>query len=314
MDKNKNLTGTGHLGSVKTESLTDIPDGKSAKSGAPIQIIETLDGADGNNANGVNSPATGGVPPEVKELNKAQPTEKINGKPVLYRENAKTVLSMKSDFKHKLLCTGPVLNMGDACVYGCTYCYVPSAMRKLVFPVLDGRAHDEVVIRRPKALELLQNQLDQIKEKKVPHVVYSSSLVDVAANIELMKETAAACVMIFEQTNWEMRLLTKSNLLPRLIREIPEKFHHRLILGVSTGTFDDEIGKVIEVGTALVSKRIESLHWLQDNGFRTFAMVCPSLPQNDYAAFARQAAELLRYRRCEHVWAEVINVRGKKWN
>jgi DNA repair photolyase len=294
MSQDTNIT---KIDSSKSEPAANInlTQEKSAQTDTPAETMDPLSGAGGNLVNGVNQGVL---------------IEKIQGKPVLYRENAKTVLTMKSDFKHKLLCTGPVLNMGDACVYGCTYCYVPSSMRKLVFPILKGRAHDEVVIRRPNALQLLRNQLAVNKEKNAPHVVYSSSLVDIAANIELMRETAEACLMVFEQTNWEMRLLTKSNLLPRLVREIPEKFHKRLILGVSTGTFTDEIGKVIEIGTALVSKRIESLHWLQDNGFRTFAMVCPSLPQNDYAVFAQQAAELLRYDRCEHVWAEVINIRG----
>jgi hypothetical protein len=60
-----------------------------------------------------------------------------------------------------------------------------------------------------------------------------------------------------------------------------------------------------------VSRRIEALHWLQDNGFRTFGMICPSLPQSDYLAFASEAAHKLRVDRCEEVWAEVVNVRGE---
>src|SRR5947208_2637146 len=52
----------------------------------------------------------------------------------------------------------------------------------------------------------------------------------------------------------------------------------RMIFGVSTGTFDDRLAAAFEEGTPLVSKRINSLHVLQDNGFRTYAMVCPSLP------------------------------------
>ncbi len=59
-----------------------------------------------------------------------------------------------------------------------------------------------------------------------------------------------------------------------------------------------------------MSKRIESLHWLQDNGYRTFGMICPSLPQADYLEFARDMAEALRPEKLEHIWAEVINVRG----
>jgi hypothetical protein len=43
-------------------------------------------------------------------------------------------------------------------------------------------------------------------------------------------------------------------------------------------------------------------------------MICPSLPlrdETDYRVFAESCAEELRTARCEHVWAEVINVRGE---
>ena len=40
-------------------------------------------------------------------------------------------------------------------------------------------------------------------------------------------------------------------------------------------------------------------------------MICPSLPpQKDYAAFSKEMSDAIRVDRCEHVWCEVINVRG----
>jgi len=79
---------------------------------------------------------------------------------------------------------------------------------------------------------------------------------------------------------------------------------------------DDNVARAIEGGTPLVSKRLESLHWLQDNGFRTFGMICPSLPFEtgpEYPRFARDAYQAIRGERCEHVWAEVINLRGESF-
>ena len=104
-----------------------------------------------------------------------------------------------------------------------------------------------------------------------------------------------------------------SNLLHLLVaREmIPRKYHHRLIFGFSTGTLDDTVAKAFESGTAPVSKRLESLHWLQDKEFRTFGMICPSLPQDDYERFSREICAAIRVEKCEHVWAEPINVRGE---
>jgi len=163
-------------------------------------------------------------------------------------------------------------------------------------------------------------------------VIYSSPLVDVAANMELVRETIEACRVILELTDWDIRLLSKSSLLPRVAQGLevlapvgqwsgPDGWRERIIYGVSTGTLDDGLARCIEGGTALVSTRLEALHWLQDNGYRTFGMVCPSLPQGDrgayergaYERFAREMASAIRAERCEHVWAEVMNVRGESF-
>lgn len=250
----------------------------------------------------------------------------MNGKPVLHRD-AKTVLKLDAEaFAEKLLCDGLILNPGDACAYSCSFCYVGPMMRHHTPPIL--RAHEEktgkllefsdVVIRRRSSVELLQGQLLKCSGcRKFPddddhRVVFSSSTVDVAANMDLLRETAELCNLILEHTGWQLRLLSKSHLLHKLVADgmIPEKYHHRMIFGFSTGTVNDRVAMAIEKGTALVSKRIESLHWLQDNGFRTFGMICPSLPQADYRRFSEEACQSIRVDRCEHVWAEPINVRG----
>ena len=256
----------------------------------------------------------------------ANPRETMNRKPVLYR-HAKTVLMQGPQFQEKLLCDGIVLNLGDACAYSCTFCYVSTSLRYQAPPLI--KAHNnacgtalqfqDVVIRRKHAPDLLRAQLlSKDGHPKYPdpadrRVVYSSTLVDVAANMELLRETAEACNLILDHTSWDIRLLSKSNLLHKLIADlqIPQRHHHRLILGFSTGTLDDRVAAAIEQGTAKVSKRIESLHWLQDRGLRTFGMICPSLPQDDYDRFSREACAAIRADQCEHVWAEVINLRGQ---
>lgn len=252
----------------------------------------------------------------------------MNGKPVLHRD-AKTVLSLKSpEFAEKLLCDGLILNPGDSCAYSCAFCYVESLPLKfLVRGVLKEHEkmtgeyleHSDAVIRRTNSMDVLLGQLlsSSVKKKSSDgsdnRVVFSSSTVDVAANMDLLRETAGLLNLIMEHTAWQVRLLSKSHLLHKLVADgmIPERYHHRLIFGFSTGTMDDRVARAFEHGTALVSKRIESLHWLQDRGFRTYGMICPSLPQEDYRRFSEEACEAIRVDRCEHVWAEPINVRGR---
>jgi DNA repair photolyase len=264
----------------------------------------------------------------------ATATTTINKKPVIMRPNARTVLNLKSrKFAEKLLCDGITLNPGDACVFLCAFCYVALQVIKYVKPFLDALnaerrtcgeselGFEDVVIRRPDPVGLLRKQLlhksgkPKFTDPDDNRVVYGSTLVDVAATMELLRETAALCNLTLDSTPWQIRLLSKCSLLARLYKDnlIPERHRHRMILGFSTGTLDDNVAGAIEVGTARVSKRIEALHWLQDEGYRTFGMSCPSLPQadGDYVRFSRQYCEAIRVDRCEHVWAEVINLRGK---
>lgn len=240
------------------------------------------------------------------------------GKPVV-EVDSKTVINFNSGFSHKKLCDGLTFTAGSACVYSCAFCYVEDLMRKNPHGLQHPEDHQHVVIRRRNAVEVARRQLTyKDGRKRFPdpddrRVIYASPLVDVAANLELTRETIEICRVILEQTSWHVRLLSKSNLLPR-VAEALEPYRDRMIYGVSTGTLDDRLGASFEKGTALVSKRIASLRELQDAGFRTYAMVCPSLPLPDeraYRDFAERAAEELRTDRCEHVWAEVLNVRGE---
>src|ERR1017187_1854905 len=270
----------------------------------------------------------------------------MNGKPV-FDVPSKTVLNLQSLFRDKLLCDGPTFTAGTACVYSCAFCYVPDMFRKqkhfLAKHGVSGR-HEHIVVRREGAVDVLDRQLHEPKAKALwdkPLTIYSSPAVDVAGNMELARESVEMCKVILELTHWDIRLLSKSNLLPQIAQMLEKQYDEhltptlsppgaerekttakqRVIYGVSTGTLDDKLAAAFERGCPLVSKRIESLHWLQDNGFRTFGMVCPSLPQwkpgadehHAYLEWASEMAAAIRADRCEHVWAEVINLRGESF-
>lgn len=251
-------------------------------------------------------------------MNTTTERQTMNGKPVM-NVPAKSVINMESGFSHKLLCDGPTFSTGTACAYSCAFCYVPAIMEKsphFAEAKAAGLAYEAVVIRREGALQAMRSQLvgkngPRYNDPGDTRVIYASPLVDVAANMDLVRETAEACKLILELTNWQIRLLSKSNLLPKVAQLLPESAQSRIIYGLSTGTLDDKLAASFEQGTPKVSKRIEALHWLQDNGYRTFGMICPSLPQRDYLLFAAEMADAIRAERCEHVWAEVINVRGE---
>jgi DNA repair photolyase len=243
----------------------------------------------------------------------------MGGKPV-FTVPARTIVNFDSKFREKGLCDGPTFSAGTSCVSSCTYCYVPAMMLKqspwLKAHGVEGRL-EKVVIRREDAVKIARAQLrgHPGEARRTKKVIYGSPLVDVAGNLEMARETVEICKVILELTNWDIRLLSKSNLLPRVAERIRAEMGEfcgrgRMIYGVSTGTQSDEIGKVIEPGTALVSKRLASLHELQKAGYRTFGMICPSLPVLDYLGFARDMWGAIRGGHCENVWAECLNLRG----
>ena len=243
----------------------------------------------------------------------------IGKKPVI-EIPAKTIINFKSGFGKKLLCDGATFSTGTACVYSCAFCYVPDAMRKLVKPTLDklGMRHDEVVIRRAGAVERLKVQLSGLSAARRFNgsTIYASPLVDVAATMELARETAEACRVILRETDWNIRLLSKSTFLPVIADELrnekgfPKK---RIIFGVSTGTRNDKLAKSFELGCPAPSKRMESIRWLQSERWRTFGMICPMLPmgRGEMEEMVFEILQGLGGVNClEHVWAEPLNARG----
>lgn len=249
----------------------------------------------------------------------------MNGKPV-YEVPAKGIINFESGFGKKLLCDGLTFTTGSACAFSCSFCYVEAMMQKSKHVEGIKEKFEDVVIRRKGAIEAMRSQLyGKGSTPKFYHdsrTIYASPLVDVAANMDLVYETVEACRLILRMTGWTIRLLSKSNLLPKIAQLLDQSFTSpdlkravrvRIIFGVSTGTLDDGLARVFEKGTALVSKRIESLHWLQDNGFRTYGMICPSLPQESYLKFAHEMAVAIRADKCEHIWAEPLNARGESF-
>lgn len=244
------------------------------------------------------------------------------GKPV-FTINSRIVINMKSGFQAKKLCDGPTFSTGEACVYKCSFCFVESVMnQRMVMLKRAGQIpmetkHTDVVIRRANALEIMRQQLTHPNGKRKytdptdQRVIYASPLVDVAANMELVHETIAACKIILELTPWNIRLLSKSSFLPMIAKAL-EDHKDRMLFGFSTGEINDAVTEAYEQGTHPVSKRIRALHWLQDNGFRTYGMICPSLPRGglDYEIWAKAIAREIQVDQCEEVFAEVINGRG----
>lgn len=147
-------------------------------------------------------------------------------------------------------------------------------------------------------------------------VVFASAFVDVAATKELALETVCICELLLKLTDFHIRLLSKSPLLYEIVARELAKRHpetkSRVIFGLSVGTIDDAIARVIEPDAPSPTRRLNALRALQDAGFRTFGMVCPILPQANPKDYAKQVMKKIRSTQCEHIWAEPVNARTKR--
>ena len=243
------------------------------------------------------------------------------GKPV-YEIHRREILKVNPEFTHKKLAGDYTFTTGDACVFSCAFCYVGSLFfREPILHAIrleSGLSHCEIVVRRKDPFGILMSQLFDswgrprfMGENEVGKVIFASPNVDCAANLELCRETAEVCRILLTHTRWDIRLLSKSNLLPKIaeaLADVPGA-RERMIFGVSSGTHDDALAASFEIGTAKVSKRIQSIRKLAETGWRCFGMLCPSLPGADLAGILKD----LCIDNLEHVWGEVINVRGQSF-
>ena len=236
------------------------------------------------------------------------------GKPVIMATTR--VLNLDSGFRHKLLCTGPTFSTGTACAYSCTYCFSEAQVgtKPFVANVLAGRHFQDVVIRRQDPVGTLKQELynshGMPKYKGTAGEIYGSPLVDIAAVKELIEETIQIVQLILGATDWDTRLLSKSPRIVDVAKSLTPAQKRRVIFGLSTGTLNDDYARAIEPTCPSPTKRTEALRWLQDHDYRTFGMLCPILPQ-PMDDFIEQVLTDIRPDKCEHVWAEVINVRGE---
>lgn len=203
-------------------------------------------------------------------------------------------------------------NIGNVCEFGCTFCYVPAVTtkQKYVQDVLAmGMKIDDFSLYRTRENVLDYVKRDLAKIKASDHrTVFFCTTCDPCSNEEHTKTTAMAIRLIMESSQLQVRVLSKSELILGLAESLKE-WRDRIVYSLSTGTCRPEISRAVEGSASPIRKRVVALHSLQDRGYRTFGMICPILPTD-----VKNTSELLdqvRPDRCEQVWAEAVNVRGK---
>lgn len=171
----------------------------------------------------------------------------------------------------------------------------------------------ELMFTWPDVLERLDEQLSSKPPTWGAGKTLVFSMLTDGFSPDLVKRgvSEAALRMVLQRTQFRIRVLTKNAIVgsARWIQFFLE-YPGRFVVGLSTGTLDDNWARRIEVGTSSSTARLRALHHLQAAGVPTFGMLCPVFPDLlDGEGMDRLLAHI-RPDLVEHIWAEPYNDRN----
>lgn len=138
--------------------------------------------------------------------------------------------------------------------------------------------------------------------------VFFCTTCDPCATAAQTKTTFETAKLILSKSNLQIRILSKSVRIIDVAKALSDHMDRVSYYGLSTGTCLDKISKSIEGSASPIKERVATLHWLQNNGYRTFGMICPVLPSEK--GRSKELLHQIRPERCEDIWVEALNDKG----
>jgi len=177
---------------------------------------------------------------------------------------AKTILSKSQIYEY-------ALNAYVGCQHNCSYCYA-KFMKRFTGHREPWGAFVDVKINAPELL------VREVKKKKKGHV-WISGVCDAYQHLEQKYRLTRRCLAILVENNWPITIQTKSPLVLRDIDILKKSADAEV--GFTITTADKNVRRIFEPGTPTITKRVEALRILHEEGIRTFVMVAPMLPRAD---------------------------------
>ena len=159
------------------------------------------------------------------------------------------------------------MNLYRGCQHQCIYCDSRSACYQI--------ENFADVLVKVNAIDLLKKELPR---KRVKGTVGTGSMSDPYLPLEATRRLTAQALAVIAEQQFPLHALTKSDLV---VRDL-DTLHHiaRVYAAVSftITTADDELGKKVEPGAPLVSRRLAALSKLAEAGILTGVLMMPILP------------------------------------
>jgi len=159
------------------------------------------------------------------------------------------------------------MNLYRGCQHQCIYCDSRSECYQI--------ENFADVIVKVNAIDLLKKELPR---KRVKGTIGTGSMSDPYLPLEATRRLTAQALEVIAENQYPLHALTKSDLVLRDLETLRVISHVYAAISFTITTADDELGKQIEPGAPLVSRRFAAMAQLAAAGLLTGALLMPVLP------------------------------------
>ena len=202
-------------------------------------------------------------------------------------------------------------NTGFLCGHFCTYCSTPCILRMRIRKLGFDPFEKNLCIVDPTTPERLAYDA---AHKRKRGLIELCPLVDAWAPEAQQYDLGRSCLeAILSQPGWTVRVLTKNAAVHKDF-DLIKKHKDRVLVGLSiTAPLEkSHVISVIEPRASSIERRMEVLREANDQGLRTYGMLCPILP--GIADSLDQIDKLVKFAvecNVEEIFVEPVNPRGR---
>jgi len=195
------------------------------------------------------------------------------------------------------------INPYTGCLHGCVYCYARFMTRYTNHHLPWGRFCD-VKLNAP---DVLQKQIMKAKRG----LVSLSTVTDPYQALEKKYAITRRILGILSDHQFPVSVLTKSDLVLRDIDLLKRFDREDCEVGFSMATLDENIRRHFEPHAPPVSKRIQALRRLHEEGIRTWVFLAPVLPYLTKQSLAELLKEIKES--VDSILVDTLNIKCGNW-
>jgi DNA repair photolyase len=159
------------------------------------------------------------------------------------------------------------MNLYRGCQHQCIYCDSRSECYQI--------ENFADVLVKVNAIDLLKKELPR---KKVKGTIGTGSMSDPYLPLEATRRLTAQALEVIAEQQFPLHALTKSDLVLRDLETLRAISRVYAAISFTITTADDELGKKVEPGAPLVSRRFAAMAQLAKAGLLTGVLLMPVLP------------------------------------